>query len=162
MFTTNNTSLSLHFTLSEALKSPTAEHDHIINQPSNSIISVMVMAAAKLEVVRNLLNRPMNISSWYRCPELNAAVGSKPTSQHIKGEAIDFECPEFGTPLEVCKFIVANKDKIQFDQLILEHTWVHISFPITSGEAPRLEVLSLLATGGYSHGLTDKEGKEYV
>ena len=43
---------------------------------------------------------PVVISSGYRCPELNAAVGGSKTSQHMKAQAIDFTCPGFGDPSE--------------------------------------------------------------
>ena len=161
MFTPTNTFLSAHFSLSDALKSNTADADHINNDPSVSTVTVMTIAASHMEVVRTELeNTPITVNSWYRCPELNAAVGSKPTSQHIKGEAVDFTCAHFGTPVEVCKKLIDSRDRIQYDQLILEHTWVHISFAITSGEAPRGQVLSLLSNGSYSSGLTDKEGNK--
>ena len=159
MFTPTSTYLSAHFSLSDALKSPTADHDHINNDASISIVTVMTIAASNMEVVRKILkNLPITVNSWYRCPELNTAVGSKSTSQHLKGEAIDFTCAGFGTPTDICKWLIQNRDTIKFDQLILEHTWVHISFAITSGEAPRGQVLSLLSNGSYSIGLTDKEG----
>lgn len=161
MFTPTNTYLSAHFSLSDALKSPTADHDHILNDPSIAVVTVMTMAASRMEVVRQVLkNMPILVNSWYRCLALNTAVGSKPTSQHLKGEAIDFVCPEFGSPLDIAKMLIANREVINYDQLILEHTWIHISFSITSGEAARGQVLSLLSTGGYSNGLTDKEGNK--
>jgi hypothetical protein len=110
----------------------------------------------KVRVV--LLDKSIHVDSWYRCLELNRLLGSKDTSQHVEGKAVDFTCPDFGTPLEICRQLIKFKDLIRFDQLILEHTWVHISFNSGSSHG---EVLSLLATGGYAHGLTDKEGKEY-
>jgi len=47
------------------------------------------------------LGRTIEISSAYRCPQLNAAVGGAPSSQHVQGLAADFVCPDFGTPLEI-------------------------------------------------------------
>jgi hypothetical protein len=150
--------LSDNFSMQEAIISQTAERNNIDNIPTSGTAVIMQQAATKLEKVRLLLlSYPININSWYRSPALNTAVGSKSTSQHLKGEAIDFICPQFGTPLDICKLIIANKDLINYDQLILEHTWVHISFSILQRQ-PKNQVLSLLATGGYATGLTDKKG----
>lgn len=156
--TTATTLLSDHFSLAEATASDTAARKGIDNSPPAEVIAVMERAATKLEKVRALLAAPLHINSWYRCSELNSAVGSNPTSQHLRGEAIDFIAPTFGDPLAICKAIIANKDLINFDQLILEHTWVHIGFAILNS-APKNQVLSLVANGGYATGLTDKFGK---
>lgn len=150
--------LSEHFSYEEAISSETANRMGLSNIPDTATLLVMQRAAVKLEKVRELLKTPIHINSWYRCLVLNTLINSKSTSQHVKGEAIDFIAPYFGDPVKICKVIVANKDIIQYDQLILEHTWVHISFSIIE-RTPRYEVISLLNSGGYSSGLTDKTGK---
>jgi len=150
--------LSEHFSLEEAITSETASRQGINNNPSGNIIIVMTMTAMQLEKVRALLGQPMHIDSWYRCPDLNAAVGSKPTSQHLKGEAIDFICPAYGTPTDIVKYIIANVASINYDQIILEHTWVHISWNSDPSVPQRNQVLSLLSNGGYAHGVTDVNG----
>ena len=139
-----DTKLSQHFTLGEALYSKTALRLGLKNIPSPAEIEVMEKAAIGMERVRALLgNRPIQVTSWYRGYELNLAVGSKESSQHRKGEAIDFLCFKFGTPFEICKYIAANADLIRFDQLILENGWVHISFAVVSRTEPRKEVLTI-------------------
>lgn len=154
--------LSQHFSLKEAIKSEKAVALKVHNIPNVATFNVMEKTAACMERVRAALdNKAIKVNSWYRGPEVNAAVGSKSTSQHLKGEAVDFVCPAFGTPLEICRKLIELKDLIRYDQLILEHSWVHISFAITSRNS-RSQVLSLLATGGYSTGLTDKLGKPYA
>lgn len=112
-----------------------------------------------MERVRAILNSPIHVDSWYRCLQLNRALKSKDTSQHLKGEAVDFICPEFGSPFEICVKILHYPELIIFDQLILEHTWVHISFNADPTTQPRKQVLSLLQDGGYSLGLTDPNGR---
>lgn len=160
MSTTATTNLSEHFTLREFLYSKKAVEHGIANLADHETLARGYKTAACMERVRNLLGKPIDVSSWFRSPEVNTLVGSKPTSQHPFGEAVDFTCPLFGTPLDICRAIIKNQDIIQFDQLILEHTWVHISFAIRSGK-PKGQVLSLLASGGYAPGLTDKHGKPY-
>ena len=44
----------------------------------------------------------------------------------MAGYAADFVCPDFGSPLKIVKALAATG--IQFDKLIQEGTWVHISF----------------------------------
>jgi hypothetical protein len=150
--------LSEHFTLQEAIFSSTAERLGIDNsQPSPEVIATAARTATKMEKVRLLLACALHVDSWIRCLALNRALGSKDTSQHIKGQAVDFLAPLYGTPTEVVKFLAANADLIRYDQIILEHTWVHISF-CPPDDVPRLEVLSLLSNGGYAKGITDKEG----
>lgn len=153
--------LSDHFSYAESIASETAERSNIDNHPSTAVLEVMDKSAIGMEKIRALLmNKAIHTNSWYRCHDLNKAVGGVDSSQHIDGEAIDFICPTFGSPLDICKIIIANQPLIRFDQLILEHTWVHVSFAILSGK-PRNQVLSLLSTGKYAQGLTDKNGVKY-
>jgi hypothetical protein len=152
--------LSDHFTLEEAIFSRTAAQNGIDNVcQSQMIINAATKTALKMEKVRALLGNPVSVDSWIRCIALNRALGSKDTSQHIKGEAVDFTCFGFGSPLQICQKLLENREVIGWDQLILEHTWVHISWNSTPNLVQRGEVLSLLQGGGYAKGLTDKFGK---
>ena len=118
--------LSTHFTLDEATTSSTAVRLSINNVPNTEQLANMVSAAQQLEQVHNLLNHAMHIDSWLRVLALNKAVGGAADSAHMDGWAIDFICPEFGTPLAIVNAIIAAG--IKFDQCICEGTWVHISF----------------------------------
>ena len=154
------TMISKHFSVLEVTSSEIAATHKIDNTVPRELWQTIAHTAAKMDEVREILEQPIRVDSWYRCPKLNELVGSKPTSQHLLGEAVDFVCPNFGNPLEICKRLWTKG--IQFDQLILEHTWVHVSFasPILNPDAkPRKQVLSLLSSGGYASGLTDVEGR---
>lgn len=154
--------LSEHFTLEEAIESQTASRLGIDNTPTPEVRTAASKTAVKMEKVRVILNNlPIKVSSWIRVPKLNEAIGSHQGSQHLKGEAVDFICPAFGSPFEICKILVANKSLIGFDRLILEHTWVHISWKSTPNATQRGQVLSLLSDKSYATGLTDKSGKPY-
>ena len=155
------TQITEHFSLDEVIFSETAERFGIVNALPPELIPVIKHTAEEMEYVRNILGHPIHVNSWYRCSELNTKLGSALTSQHIKGEAVDFICPPFGTPLDICKEIISAGSVIPFDQLILEHSWVHISFCSNPNVTPRREVLSLLNTGGYAYGLTNKNGVLY-
>ena len=58
-------------------------------------------------MVSACLGHDLDISSGYRCPELNSAVGGSPTSQHCMGLAADFTCEDFGSPLEIAQALGA-------------------------------------------------------
>ena len=121
------TNLSEHFTLEELTFSATAQRKQIDNKPPAEVLENMKRLATGLEEVRAVLgNKPMRINSGYRSPKLNRAVGGARLSAHMAGYAADFVCPDFGSPLKIVKALAATG--IQFDKLIQEGTWVHISF----------------------------------
>lgn len=147
-----------NFSYKETQHSGYAVTHNIPNIPPEELDCAIKHTADAMERVRAALgNNSIRVTSWYRSPAVNKAVGSSAGSQHTKGEAVDFTCPGFGTPLAICKQLIALKDLIRFDQLILEPSWVHISFTL-SGTKPRGQVLSLLTGGKYAQGLTDMKG----
>ena len=119
--------LSTHFHLDEFINSQTAARQGIDNNPTTSVLLRLQRTALGMELVRNLLGAPVLISSGYRSPALNKAVGGAANSQHMTGEAVDFTCPGFGTPAQVVEAIKGSS--IPYDQCIAEFSrWVHISF----------------------------------
>ena len=125
--------LSKHFKLEEFEKSQTAQRLGIKNKAgSGEIKNLTDVCYGVLEKVRVKYDKPVIVTSGYRSPELCEAIGSKATSQHTKGEAVDFEVIGIAN-IQVAYFIEANCD---FDQLILEYYcpdddqkgWVHCSF----------------------------------
>jgi len=135
--------LSAHFTLAELLASDTAQQQGIDNTPDDQVLIELTRTALMLEAVRRVLgNKPIIVSSGYRCPELNKAVGGASNSQHMYGQAADFTCPDFGSPEDVIRAIYAA-GKIPFDQMIYEFaSWVHIS-QAGIGNEPRMQVLNI-------------------
>ena len=136
--------LSEHFTLGEAIKSQTALRLGINNLPPFTLVaSIMRVADHILEPVREAVRRPIIPSSWYRSPALNLAIGGSATSQHCKGQAVDFEVAGMST-LELARLVA---DICDFDQMILEHYreddpasgWVHVSY--VSAAENRREIL---------------------
>jgi hypothetical protein len=129
--------LSKHFSLEELTQSDTAVRLDIDNTPSEEVMDNLKFLAEKLEDVRALLHTPMLISSGFRSLILNRYLGSRDTSSHVKGLAVDFISPSFGTPEDIVKAIVESNT--QYDQVILEfNRWVHLSF---AKENPRLQAL---------------------
>lgn len=117
--------LTANFSLAELSVSQTAARRGINNTPPDDVIDNIRSLASMLEDVRRLLGKPITISSGYRSPELNKAIGGSASSQHCKGQAADFICPGYGSSYEVAKAI--QHSSIRFDQLIYEGTWCHIS-----------------------------------
>lgn len=125
--------LSLNFTLAEMTSSDTARRIGDANQPGPVEIQAMLALCRNiLEPIRAHFGRPVRINSGYRSDRVNAAVGSKPGSQHRRGEASDIEI-EGVANAELARWIVSST--LPFDQVILEayrpgvpgSGWVHVS-----------------------------------
>lgn len=80
-----------YFSISELTYSSKARELHIDNTPfSYSIIDNLTnLIENLLDPIREMWGKPLHVNSGYRCLALNKAVGGKPTSQHLKGEAAD-------------------------------------------------------------------------
>lgn len=116
------TALSPNFSLEEMTQTSTG----LPNHPDDAAMDNLRRTAHAMETVRTLLGYPIIVHSGYRSPAVNMAVRGVSTSAHCRGYAVDFVCPEFGAPNQIAHRIV-NSD-IDFDQVIAEGTWVHISF----------------------------------
>lgn len=142
--------LTEHFALEEFTHSEIAARRGLDNTPDAETIERLKATASGMEDVRGLLSVPVTVLSGYRSVKVNSAVGGSQSSQHMKGEACDFIAPSFGTPQEICRAILDST--IEFDQLIYEGTWAHISF----SETPRHSVLTAHFGNGkttYSQGI---------
>lgn len=121
--------LSPHFTLEELTVSQAASRLDLDNSPDAFVLAALTHTAKCMEEVRTALGaKPIYVSSGYRSIAVNKAVGGAVTSQHTKGEAVDFVCPAYGAPTAI---VARLRDKIDYDQCILEYGdsgWVHISF----------------------------------
>ena len=124
------TILTKHFTLEEFSFSSTAKSRGINNTvPLQFIPSLRNLCEKVLEPLREQVKEPVIISSGYRCPALNRAVGGSNTSQHMKGEACDIYM-EDKEKLRKWFAILMDGD---FDQLIFERNrktgrcWIHVS-----------------------------------
>lgn len=128
-----------NFTWEEVFRSTTADKHKIDNTViSNECINNVINTAKMMQKVRALFNKDSNnphvihVSSWYRCPALNNAVGGTKTSHHVLGMAVDFSVIEKKTGRkltikETCQAIIDSG--LPFTQLIDEYaSWTHISF----------------------------------
>lgn len=140
--------LSTHFTLEELTFSETAARQNIDNTPPPQVIANLRRVATVLEQVRSIVNRPIMISSGYRSPVVNNAVGGSNNSAHMTGLAADIRAAGM-TPRELAEAIKHNA--VKFDQLILEFDrWVHVGL---AAGIPRNQVLTIRSGTGYMKGL---------
>ena len=126
-----------YINVNEMLRSQTAEKLNIKNVPNDPIvIENLEHTIEQLDELRRLYDHPILITSGYRCPALNKAVGGKPNSQHVKGQAADLKWDE-----NLLQFII---DNYHYDQLIEETSkrtkWIHISF---NKEKERMQYIKL-------------------
>ena len=125
--------ISEHISYKEGVYSITATRLGINNTPEDDQLHFMEIIAEKVfEPLRDWVGGPIKINSFYRCPELNKAIGGSTTSQHCKGQAMDID-DTLGraTNAEMFHWI---KENLNFDQMIWEFgdddnpDWIHISY----------------------------------
>jgi len=121
--------LTPHFSLEEFIAT---NHRNINNQLPVGLTNNALLTCNMLERIRAYLAMVAGkeihlfLSSGYRCKQLNDAVGSKDTSDHVKALAADWTAPGFGTPYEVCKALEPQVSNLDIGQLIHEYgRWVH-------------------------------------
>ena len=123
--------LTPHFTLAEMTRSGTAERLRLANDPDPAARAALLQTAEMLERIRAVLDAPVIVTSAYRAPAVNRAVGGATTSDHMAGQAADILVPRFGTPYRVAKTLAPLVEKLGIGQLILEGVkgkqWVHVS-----------------------------------
>lgn len=121
-----------YFSIKELSASTEARKMGIDNTPTaDAVDNLTALVEEVLDPLRERYGRPIHVSSGYRCPRLNKAVGGEPTSQHVKGEAADI-------------YVADKRDKsmlfsmiyylLPYDQLIWEKgddeapSWIHVSY----------------------------------
>ena len=123
--------LAPNFSLKEMTASQTAERLNIKNEPDQQqLVNLVHLCTHVLQPVRNHYEKVVTVSSGLRVLELNKAIGSSDKSQHVLGQACDFEIYGLDNHL-VAQFIA---DKLDYDKLILEFYskpnggWIHVSY----------------------------------
>lgn len=123
--------LTKNFTLAELTRSTTAQKLGVDNAPTPKALQQLSRTAEMLERVRKVLGVPIIVTSGYRGPAVNRAVGGATSSDHMQGQAADVVAPKFGTPYEVAKALVPHLVDLQIGQIIYEKSgsseWVHLS-----------------------------------
>ena len=120
---------SKNFTLEELCSSATAKRDGIRNVPTaEAAVNLTILAQKVLQPLRDWWGKPILVTSGYRCPELNTAIGGVKNSQHMRGQAADLHLPSIEIGQQWYKWL---KEHVEFDQLIWEKSgssrWIHVS-----------------------------------
>lgn len=123
--------LSQHFTLAELVASSTAMRLRLDNTPPESVIASLRTTAEMLERIRATLGVPVMVTSGYRSPAVNKAVGGVTSSDHTMGQAADFVAPKYGSPYLIASLLAPLVSTLGIEQLILEGVkgkqWIHVS-----------------------------------
>jgi hypothetical protein len=135
--------LTEHFTLEELTHTDHRQYD---NTPNDAELENLKRLAEFLEEVKTVLGgKPIMVNSAFRSKQVNDAVGSRDSSQHRIGCAVDFRVPQL-TPDEVVRAIIASN--LPFDQLIREFDrWTHLSIPSIPDAKPRKQALIIDKSG---------------
>ena len=127
--------LSENLSLAECLKSKTATRLGINNEPDDEWVveNLREIAERVFQPCRDHFGVPIYVSSGYRSPDLNRAIGGSLRSQHMEGRALDLDCDVYGsiTNSELFNYI---RENLEFDQMVWEFgdddnpNWVHVSY----------------------------------
>ena len=140
------TKLTEHFTLEELTHTDHRDLDNTPTTQEKCVIDgkdVIVNAyenlprlAKFLEDVKVVLGgKPIMVNSAFRSEAVNAAVGSKNTSDHRRGCAADIRVPGM-TPDEVTRAIIASD--LPYQQVIREFDrWTHVAITTHEGDVPK-------------------------
>lgn len=145
--------LSQNFNLDEFTQSASATRLGISNEPTPEVIaSLLALVTNVLQPLRTALGQSVTVTSGYRSPAVNKAVGGVKTSQHSEGKAVDIVVSGLA-PYDVVEVLL--KLNIPFDQAINEfNDWTHISF---NKDINRKQVLTAKKIDGktvYMNGLS--------
>lgn len=126
--------ISEHISYKEATRSVTALRLGIDNTPNEYQLQNMeIIAKNVFEPLRKAVGGAIKINSFFRCEDLNKAIGGSSRSQHCQGRAIDVD-DNYGymSNNDMYKYI---KENLDFDQLIFEFpdengnaSWIHVSY----------------------------------
>lgn len=129
------------FSIKELCKSSTAKKLNIDNTPSAEIEkNLTVLIKECLDPIREKFGNPIMVTSGYRCPQLNAASGGSPTSEHKAGFAADIDTSD-----NIRLWEVITSGDFKWTQLINEYpdddgepSWIHISYNPTNLKCEKL------------------------
>lgn len=138
-------SISKNFTLDEVQRSKYAREHELDNVlPSIYYMNAIRLANNILEPIRERYGA-FSPLSWYRSQKVNEGVKGSKNSDHMIGAAADIRHPKVSN-MELAEWI---RDNLEFKQLILEKSWVHVSYVLGNKD----KQVSTEVGGGYVPGL---------
>lgn len=144
--------LSQNFNLDEFTQSESAKRLGISNEPTPEVIvNLQLLVTNVLQPLRTALGRSIRVTSGYRSPAVNKAVGGVKSSQHSEGKAVDIVVDGM-SPHDVVQFLLNMN--IEFDQVIQEFgQWVHVSYDVHSNREQVLTAKKVDGKTRYLSGL---------
>lgn len=118
------------FTLEELTKSSTAKRLKIDNTPNAEILKNLQYGVDMvLDPLRRIIQKPIIITSGYRCEKLNKAVGGVSNSWHQQGNAADIHIAGEDNAREIFEIL---KTLPSVDTILFEHSsnsqWIHVQW----------------------------------
>ena len=133
--------LSKNFSRAEIEHSNTAKRLGISNEMSEKHLENMQGLIDNLiQPMRDAIG-PIRVTSGYRSPQLNRAIGGSRTSQHCKGQALDIQYWSGGKMNNKIIYDWILDSGLEFDQIINEfdYAWIHISLKKNDNRGQILE-----------------------
>lgn len=143
--------LSSNFTMAELSATDTG----LANNPTADVLPNLIkLTETILQPLRDMLGKPVNVSSGYRSPEVNKRVGGEALSAHLTGRAADIWV-EGMTPYQLAKFV--QDSGLPYDKVIQEPSWVHVQIAKEGREPRGQEILAKRVNGKmvYTAGLSE-------
>ena len=151
-----------HFSIRELSRSETASRKGINNTPNSAIVSALTALIDNvLDPLREKWGAPIIVTSGYRCPALNRAIGGASGSQHTKGEAADIRTLSDSREDNMKLLKCLLDSGIEFDQVIAENVdgagrpdWIHVSFTRSRANRKKRTTMKKIASRTtYIHGI---------
>ena len=129
--------LSQNFSLAELIEAGSARRlglDEQFNPPLDVIGNLQLFTKHVLQPLRDAVGHEIKITSGYRSPKVNKAVGGSKTSDHLKGMASDIQLWINGVNKNQLLYDTILKLKLPFKQMIdefgtdAEPAWIHIAY----------------------------------
>ena len=122
-----------YFTVADLIKSHTARLRQIDNQPSDEVRNELEMTVCKLNVIglyAHMMGATIQVTSGYRCEELNKVVGGVKTSLHMQGRAVDFVVSDNKIKHDLYESLASQeaRERLRICELIEHKTYIHIGF----------------------------------
>lgn len=138
---------SSRYTLATLTRSGRAARDGIRNTPGGAERAALAALAVQLDNITTYAG-PLSITSGYRSPTLNDAVGGSDSSQHMHGEAVDCKSSRHpGIKLPTLLFRLVQGGKVQVDQVIYYPSTGHTHVSYTTKRSNRNEFRTKSDTG---------------
>lgn len=122
-----------YFTVEDLIKSHTARLRQIDNQPNDEVRKELEMTACKLNVIglyAHMMGATIQVTSGFRCEELNKIVGGVKTSLHMQGRAVDIVVSDAKIKHALYESLASQeaRERLRICELIEHKNFLHVGF----------------------------------